>query len=192
MNTLITSSEFDLYLQSCELISVMYKDGIFTDIQVDGLATETAIKSTLKTIKKTVKDMGFMTNKYNTSKHLNKTDKENLIILMPVDNENIIDVDLLSGIYNMDKLELTGKIIPIQADTGLGTLLDTTKTICIAMDKRALRIIPSMYETSSQYNASGLFTNTFLTLQFIFSYSTFFNAVRFTTEEVVIDEPVKE
>lgn len=183
LNTLITSSEYDLYLQCCELISVMHKDGVFTDIKVDGLDSETNIKSTLKTIKKTIKDMGFMTNKYNASKHLNKTDKENLVILMPVDNENIIDVDLLSGIYNIDKMELSGKIIPIQADTGLGTLLDTTNTICIAMDKRALRIIPTLYETSSQYNASGLYTNTFLTVQFIFSYSTFFNAVRFTTDD---------
>ena len=103
---------------------------------------------------------------------------------MPVDNENIIDVDFISGIYNIDKMELNGKIIPIQADTGLGTLLDTTETIAIAMDKRALRIIPSMHETSSQYNASGLFTNTFLTVQFIFSYSTFLMLFRFTTEEI--------
>ena len=62
LNTLITSSEYDLYLQSCELISVMHKDGVFTDIQVDGLDSESNIKSTLKTIKKTIKDMGFMTN----------------------------------------------------------------------------------------------------------------------------------
>ena len=41
------------------------------------------------------------------------------------------------GFITLIKWELSGKIIPIQADTGLGTLLDTTNTICIAMDKRA-------------------------------------------------------
>ena len=31
LNTLLTSSEYRLYLQCCELISVMHKDEIFTD-----------------------------------------------------------------------------------------------------------------------------------------------------------------
>lgn len=183
LNTLNTSCEYDIYLNCCELLSTAYEQGVFTDIVVDGLDTESNIKSTLKTIKTTLKDMKFMTNKYNPMGIVTKTDENNLVLMLPVDHSATIDVDLLSGVFNLDKMRLEGRIIDIQKDTGFGTLMETSNTIALAIDQRMLRIFPTLFESSSIYNPSGLFTNTFLTAQFIFSYGTFFNAIRFTTEE---------
>lgn len=184
LSSLHTSCEYDLYLQCCELISVMHKDGIFTDIKIAGIDTEDNIKSTIKTMKNTVKDMKFMTDKYNPSKLLTKVSDENLILLLPSNISTTFDVDLLSGVFNLEKMSLDGSIITVQEGTGLGTLLDTENTVAIAMDKRAFRIFPTLFETSSIFNPASLVTNTFLTTEWIFSYSKFFNCVRFTTDAV--------
>lgn len=186
LNTLNTSCEYDIYLQCCELLSTAYDQKAFTDIQVAGLDTEADIKDTLKVMKQTIKDMKFMTNKYNPMGIVTRTDDSNMVLLLPVEHSATIDVDLLSGVFNLDKMRLEGRIIDIQKDTGFGTLMSTTNTIALAIDERMIRIFPTLFESSSIFNPSGLFTNTFLTAQFIFSYATFFNAVRFTTDEVIV------
>lgn len=180
LEQLNTGYEYDLYLETLELLSTAYHNNVFklkTGVTLD---TEAGIKSFLKDFKTTVKDMTFMTDKYNSLGFTTKTPKENLIIVTKPKYLEKINVDYLAGVFNIDKVEMKGRIIEVPDDYGFGTYdTNASNIMFMVFDKRLLRIFNNFHEGSSAYNAAGLFTNTFLTTCWTFSYATFFNAVAF-------------
>lgn len=181
LGTLNSSCEYDLFLECLELLSTMIHNGVFVNEYKVDLSNEAGIKSFLKKLKTTVKNMTLMGNKYNSLGILTKTARDNIIIIMKPSDVETVNVDYLAGAFNMSVAEIKERIIEVPDDGGFGTL-DDGDTVALVMDKRAIRIWPTLFEGSSIYNPASLVTNTFLTDQFIFSYGTFFNAVRFTRE----------
>lgn len=181
LNQLNTAYEYDLYLQTIELISTAYNNNVFKIKGGYALDTEAKIKRLLKDFKTTVKDMTFMTDKYNPMKFTTKADRDNLMIITKPKYMETINVDYLAGVFNMDKVELQGRIIEVPDDYGFGTYdTDGDNVLFLVFDKRMLRVWNTLHESSSIVNPASLVTNTFLTTSWIFSYGTFFNAVAFT------------
>ena len=178
--TLNSSAQYDLYLQCLELISTAYNKGVFQRKYGYSLDTEDGIKTYLKDLKTTFKDMQFMTNKYNYFHMLTKASRDNIVIVTKSKYLEKINVDYLAGVFNLSQAELNARIIEVPDDYGFGSYdNDTNPIIALMFDKRMLRIFPTLYEGSAIYNPASLVDNTFLTLAYIFSYGLFFNAVAF-------------
>lgn len=177
LGTLKSSSEYDLYLETLELISTSVMKGAMNIIKAPSYLSSSTIPTFLKLLKDTVDDMQMMGNKYNYYGFTTKTKPEDLIIITKPKYLNTIDVDYLAGVFNLSKAEITDKIIKVPNDYGFG-ILDREYPDCIyaiICDKRMFRIFPTLHEGGSIYNPAGLFTNVFLTLQYIFSFGLFFN-----------------
>lgn len=184
--TLNSSAQYDLYLQCLNLISTAVKRGAFKLEGGYSIANESGIKALTKRVKVLSKEFKFMNDKYNYYGFVTKANESNIVILAKPSTIETINVDYLAGVFNMSKGEIKDMIIEVPEDYGFGELDASDSKIhplMLIMDKRMLRIFPTLYEGSSIYNPASLVTNTFLTLQYIFSFGLFFNAVALCTDD---------
>lgn len=185
--TLNSSAQYDLFLECLRLLATAFNHGAYT-YRVDfDYTSEDEIQRLLRDIKNTVKDFTFMNNKYNYFGFNTKTNESDIVIITKPDVVSHIDVDYLAGVFNMSKAEIKDRIIYIPDGYGFDGYINTIdlgggnettiEPFMIIMDKRLLRIFPTLMEGSSIYNPASLVDNTFLTLMYIFSYSLFMNAI---------------
>lgn len=126
-------------------------------------------KGILKKIKDTVKGMTFMNNKFNTAGLRRRTNLEDIVIVAPYTIINAIDVDELSGVFNLSKAEIKDRLVEIDSDD----------TIIYIVDRNAILDFTRLYEMVSQLNADGLFYNYFLHVEDLFAISPLFDACFF-------------
>lgn len=99
----------------------------------------------------------------------------------------------LSGVYNMNKLDIDANILLVDDfgaptgtnDSGTGTVTPGTgaptagdELVAIVCDARALSYTPTMMQSSSQYNAKGLYNQNFYTVEGIYSVAKYRNFVQ--------------
>ena len=182
--TLYSSCEYDLYLQCIELLSTAYHNGaIIPQYGVD-ISTEAGIKAFLKRIKNAVKEFGFMNTEYNGMKYATRSNKNDVVVIVRSDVRDTLDVDYLAGAYNLSKVELESRIIEVPKNYGFGSYSTEANPIyAMVIDKRFMKVIPTLYEGSAIMNPASLVTNTFLTTAWVFSYACFINAVAFVGGE---------
>lgn len=179
-NTLNSSAQYDLYLQTLELIATAVKRGAMKFEGGYSLSSEAGIKAFVKRLKTVVKDFSFMNTKYNYYGFNTKTRKEDIVIVTKPKYIETINVDYLAGVFNLSKAEISEMIIEVPDDYGFGSLDNENSNItpiAIVMDRRMLRVFPAFMEGGSIYNPSSLVYNTFLTLEYIFSFGLFFNGI---------------
>lgn len=133
---------------------------------IDG---KTDYKGILKKIKDVVEGMSFVNGNYNALGFVKNTLKENIYIVMPYTIKNAIDVDELSGVFNLSKAEIEGKIITT----------DSTDKYIYIVDKDAVLSFTRLYEVKSQLNAQGNFWNYFLHTERLMSLCSVFDATYF-------------
>lgn len=142
-------------------------------------------KGILKKIKDLVDDMSFVNANSNAKGIAKSTAKEDIYIVMPYSIKNAIDVDELSGVFNLSKAEIESKII----------ITDSTDKYIYVVDKNAILSFTRLYEVKSQENAQGNFWNYFLHTERMMAISPLFDATFFTYEdgtEEVTEEPTEE
>ena len=152
---------------------------------IDLVDSKTNYKGILKKIKDVVDGMSFVNNSFNAAEFSRSTPKENIYIVMPYTIKNAIDVDELSGVFNLSKAEIESKIIVTD---------DTSNKFIYIVDKDAIISLTRMYEIKSQENAQGNFWNYFLHTERLMAISPLFDAVYFEydTTPVVPEEPAEE
>ena len=181
--TLNSSAQYDLFLECLRLLATAFNHGAYTYRVGFGYETSAQIQTLLRDIKNTVKDFTFMNNRYNYFGFNTKTKESDIVIITKPDVVSHIDVDYLAGVFNMSKAEIKDRIIYIPDGYGFDGYFDSIDNLgnitpfMIIMDKRMLRIFPTLMEGGSMYNPASLVDNTFLTLMYIFSYSLFMNAI---------------
>lgn len=194
--TLNSSAQYDLFLECLRLLATAFNHGAYTYRMGFGYESSADIQTLLRDIKNTVKDFTFMNNKYNYFGFNTKTKESDIVIITKPDVVSHIDVDYLAGVFNMSKAEIKDRIIYIPDGYGFdgyfSEVNDVTniKPFMIIMDKRMLRIFPTLMEGGSMYNPASLVDNTFLTLMYIFSYSLFMNAIVYCSIGEVESLPV--
>lgn len=171
--TLVESDKQDKY----EKVKGLFKYGVgstnpvvaatFVDINkgtpID-CSTDGGYKKLLKTIKNTVSGMKFVNADFNTGGIKRKTLASDIYIVMPYKIKNAIDVDELAGVFNLSKAEIEGRIIEI----------DEGDNIYI-VDQNAILDYTRLYELTSYWNAEGLFTNYWLTVERLYALSPLFD-----------------
>ena len=148
-------------------------------VKLDDVNVSTGYKPMLSKIKNTVKAFGYMTDAFNKAGIKRNTVTDDIYIIAPYKLITDIDVEELSGVFNLDKAEIRNKIIEI----------DTDEKFVVILDQNALQIWEQMYEIWDQKNADGAFWNYTLHVNRLFGICTLYNAVFFNyTDEPEVDE----
>ena len=138
----------------------------------------------MKQIKNAVKEFGFMNTEYNGMKYATRSNKNDIVVIVRSDVRDTLDVDYLAGAYNLSKVELESRIIEVPKNYGFGSYSTQANPIyAMVIDKRFMKVIPTLYEGSAIMNPASLVTNTFLTTAWVFSYACFINAMAFVGGE---------
>lgn len=134
-------------------------------------------KTLLKAIKNTVKGFTYVSDKFNkTSGGLRtRTTTDNIRIIAPYDIITDLDVDELSGVFNLDKAEIRNKIIETDATDGNIYIVDIN----------AVMVFTRLYIMTDLLNPKGLYHNYWLTVDRMFAISPLFNSayIHFTRGE---------
>ena len=149
----------------------------FTNITVTAAPTDTATtKAFAQLLKKTVLQMGFMDTQFNKQAVHTYSDPEDLVLFLTPDVATMMDTELLAYAFNSEKFDTNAQIIILN---DFGTGLATTQAVLV--DKEWFKVYDTNFETTSQINAQGLYTNFFLHHWQTLSTSQFKNAVAFNT-----------
>lgn len=147
-------------------------------IKLEDVNIANGYKPMLSKIKNTVKAFKYVTDSFNKAGIKRNTVEEDIYIIAPYKLITDIDVDELSGVFNLDKAEIREKIIEI----------DTDEKFVVILDQNALQIWEQMYEMWDQKNAEGAFWNYYLQVNRLFGICTLYNAVFFNYNDEVENE----
>lgn len=154
-------------------------------VKLDDVAYDNGIdyQAVLVKIKDTVKGMQFVNTTYNTAGIKRKTIADDIYIVMDYELKNRLDVEELSGVFNLDKADIKNKIIEI--DGGTETIGGKKVYPVYIVDKWAVLNYTRLFEMADQKNADGLFWNYFLHTDRMYALSQLFDGCYFNviTEE---------
>lgn len=170
----LNSAEYDEFLVTKKLLGTIKMSEVVID-GFDSLEEDKQAKKLTKVIKEKVDDMGFLSNKYNSQGVMTFSKPEEIVIFVTPKTKANIDVELLATAFNMEKAEVSGRMILIDeflmqvlaqsgensGDTVGDTVVDNN-TLCIIADEMLIQMYDTLNETESFRNADQLLTNTFL------------------------------
>lgn len=136
---------------------------------IEKVNNSTDYKGLLKKLKDTLKGMTFVNTDFNVVGIKRSANINDLMVIMPYKLKNATDVDELTGVFNLDKAEISKRILEIDSDDN----------IVYVVDKNAILVFTKLYEMANQKNGSGLFYNYFLHVERMYAISPLFNAAFF-------------
>lgn len=152
----------------------------YYQIHVDDVTDETTAKAFVKAVRGAVSRLKFPSRKYNHLGVMNMSEADNLFLFVTPEVMAHVDVDVLARAFNMDKATLMGRVTEIPDFGGLAD------TVAILVDEEFFQIWDTFIAMKSTgENAYHLFTNYFLHHQGIFATSPLYNAIQFTTADIV-------
>ena len=170
----LNSAEYDEFLVTKKLLGTVKMAEVVID-GYDALEEDKQAKKLTKVIKEYVDDMGFLSNKYNSQGVMTFSKPEEIVIFVTPKTKANIDVELLATAFNMEKAEVSGRLILIDeflmqvlaqsGETAGNTVGDTVvdkNTLAIVADESLIQMYDTLNETESFRNPDQLLTNTFL------------------------------
>lgn len=174
-NSLYTGAEYDEFIHMKQLFAEAIKAGDFKETYnvpaIDG--TVDSARAFVRTVKKAVKDMEYPSTAYNAAGVKTFSNPSELVMFVNKDVAVHLDVDLYSQIFGPDYAKLGITVVELDnfGDTDDGTYA----LIC---DKDWFKVYDTLNEFEELKNPEGLYTNYWLHIWQILSYSKFKNAVR--------------
>lgn len=202
VEAMYTSANYDEFLVMKYLIGLKATGGSFYPVNIPTPATPSN-SNAIVTIMKTISDnITFMKSDYNEAGVFTHTDKGDQYFIMSTQFANVIDVETLAVAFNLNKVELLGRIVRVDSfgftpqeiarlnkllgdnpnyvpiDDTANNLLKAIPAVCV--DRDFFMIFDNYTNMTEQYNGQGLYWNYFYHLWKTFSTSPFANAVIFT------------
>ena len=174
-NSLYTGSEYDEYIHMKELLAEAIKAGDMKTYECAALdGTQAKSKAMIMAMKKAVKDMTVEpTNELNPAGVLTQSDKKKLVMFVHKDVAIHLDMDFYSQVFGPDYAKFDIETIELG---NFGS--DETGTYAIICDEDWFKVYDTLHEFEELKNPEGLYTNYWLHVWQILSYSKFKNAVR--------------
>lgn len=165
MQSLHTGAEYDEYVAFRDSLSTLIAGVPQTGKVVAGPVTdETSAKAFVKAVKKVIGEMKFRNEKYSVKE--SNANIEDLMLIVTPSTLAEIDVELLATTFNVDKLRMLGKVVEVDSlPAGVNGII---------LDRGAIQIYDTLYNHETQRNAKGMFTNHFLNVEKIISYSNLY------------------
>lgn len=176
VNTLRTAAEYDDYLIGKQLLA---QDGVYGEVVKIGVETgvaSTDAKTLLDNIKQYGSALKFPSSNYNKAGIKNVTPMKRQVLVIRASLKNQIDLDVLAGLYNLSKADITQSIIEVDDFNG-----DSTMAAAL-IDERFINIYPALQDGGLIYNPQGLYTNHFWNTWSVNTVSLFQNAICFKFE----------
>lgn len=190
MQSATTGDNWDEYLLMTSVIGEMWEAGGFYNVNVPDLtaltSSEADAKKTLRMLRTYAGKLQFISRKYNAAAMpMVVNDPSQLVIITTPEFRAAIDVDALAGAFNIERADVTGRIVEVQPEDvdipGFQALM-TTKDFFQVWDK--------VFEVTSQDNPVKLQSNHFLHHHQIISASRYVPALVFSTQPTTPSEPV--
>lgn len=205
VEAMYTSANYDEFLCMKYMIGVKATNGGMYPINIPTPATPSNSNSIVTIMKTWSDNLTFLKSDYNEAGVFTHSAKEDQYFIMTTAFANVIDVETLALAFNLDKVELMGRIVRVdsfgftpQELDRLNTLLadgnpsyvpiddtvnDSLNAIpAVVVDRDFFMIFDNLTNMTEQYNAQGLYWNYFYHLWKIYSTSPFANAIIFTDE----------
>ena len=172
VNSIYSGAEYDEFLLMKRLLADYELN--YINYEVTEVTHETSARAFIKTVRKAVMDLRFMSTAYNKAGVKTYTPVEDLALIINKDVMAHIDVDVLAKAFNIGKTDFEPTIVVVD------DFSDMQDTYAVLIDKDFFMVYDTLKKTTQQYNADGDFTNHFFHIHQILSTSQFKNAVRFT------------
>lgn len=205
VQSLYTAFEYDEFIVYEYMLGRLALDGKIKAVTIGNVNASNA-KTIVSKIKEVSNNMTFMKTDYNMAKVFTHTPKTDQYVLKATDADAIIDVEVLSLAFNMDKSEFSGhQVLMDDYDTAKAarlkellsddpefvpftddeiTLLNTVKFFIL--DKDFLMQYEKLVKMTEQNIPNELKWNYFLHHWALFSASPFKNVCLFTTSEAAV------
>lgn len=173
-NSLYTGAEYDEYIHMKKLFSEAIKAGDFYSYEVDEIDGSTAkTLSFVRTVKKAVKDLEYPSTLYNPAGVKTLSKASELVMFVNKDVAVHMDVDLYAQIFGPNYAKMPITVVEVD---NFGD--DNTGTYALICDKDWFKVYDTLNDFEELKNPEGLYTNYWLHVWQILSYSKFKNAIR--------------
>ena len=188
--SLVTGRSVDEYLATLIMLNNtnIYAGG-FEDVDVSGATTDKdKMAIVTKKIVNVSHDFMLPSVDNNKKKVLTVTDKSDLLLVIKQSLLDSINLDYLTGLYNLNKVDMMGEIIPVRSfkavvNTGSGDPLTPSENgddiDFIIIDSKGFDNHVALEDGGTIYNPKGKYTNHFTNLWKIISYRPDFQARAF-------------
>ena len=178
INNIIASMTSAMMLDDdLKCIEVLSNRGVYGQIVYMGAETgnsETDAKTLVTAIKNVGSAMKHASNEWNFLRILRQLPLNRQILIIRSDWKDKIDLDYLSGVYNLNKVEIAQRIVEIESFIGLDN------AVACLIDERALMFHKALQDGGMMYNPKGVpYTNHFLNSWGVYSFSLFLNSALF-------------
>jgi hypothetical protein len=171
MDSLYSGDNYDEYVLMKELVTQY--DPHFKAVEVPRVADQASAQDFFRAVKQTSTDMTFMSNNFNAQGVLTQSDKNDQVLLLHKNVDTYLNVDLLAWVFNTRNMDFDTQVVILDDFGSLGNVQ------AALVDKDWFMVYDKLFQTTSQYNAQGLYWNYWLHHHQLLSTSQFQNAVKF-------------
>lgn len=175
LNALYESDALDKYIKWKKYMSNPDNFGASEDIGTGVTDKHEYGESLIKAIKDYVTKFRQPNNTFNASKDM--AISSSIDVIMRASDKNIIDMDVLAGVYNIDMMKIDANFIYIDDFATVSTGDGNKELSCIIADSRAFDYTPRTPIGGSIYNPEDLYINYFLNVQGVYKVAKFRNIV---------------
>lgn len=186
-----TSDQWDEFLLMTSLFAEYESNGGFWHVNVPDVRDQTSdsadAKQALRKMRAMAETLMFPSSRYNAAHMPTFAEREDLVLFVSPEYNAAVDVEALAGAFNMDKMAMHGRILPIPQEN-----IGITQAQAIMTTKDFFVVADQLIENRSIASPTGLYSNHFLHHWQIISASRFVPAVMFWTgadDEVIEIQP---
>lgn len=173
----LNSAEFDEFLMLKKVLNQL----TLKQHEISGyneLSENEKAKELTKIIKTYIGKFRFLSDSYNNGGVRTFSMPNELVVLVTPETQALIDVELLSSAFNMDKAEIESRLVLIDEFTKTGTDEVDTDTLCILCDENLIQFYDTENTSESFRNPDRLETNIFYHRWGIMAGCSYVNALR--------------
>lgn len=178
VNTLNVASRVDDFLIAKEVLSQESSMGKVVYLGAETGVAATDGKTLLDAIKNASAGMKFPSRQFNQQGVMNDTPMDRQVLVINSKYKNIVDLDVLAGVYNLDKVDFKTQIIEIDG-------FAEDDIVAVLMDEKFLNFHYALQDGGLIYNPKALATNHFWNSWSINTVSLFQNAVMFRFHDLI-------
>lgn len=178
VNSMYSANAHDEYILMKQLMADYFTNVANAKlIEVPKVTDQSSAQAFMKAVKQTATDFEFMSTDFNPAGVMQKAEKSEQVLLIHKNVDTNISTDLLAWAFNGANFDANVQKVVVDDFGGMAN------TQAVLVDQQFFQVYDTLYETTSQYNAQGLYTNYFLHHHQLLSASQFFNAVVFKIDD---------
>lgn len=168
IDSLYTSKSYDEYLMTKHLLS---GDIYGKVVEIPTGTTKEIAQNTLSIIRSMISAMSYMSTEYNKLNTNQNTSSNDVYLILRSDIRLSIDMDVLAGIFNLDKVSLDAHIIEVDS-------FEDENHLFSLIDRRGMRIHDALDDAETIRNPEGKYTNYYVNHWALQSFSIYRNAIK--------------